>query len=165
MKQKGFTLVELLLALAITGVMLPVLVLTIHSILVNTIDNNDKVEVLSNVDRAALYMRRDLQQAQNTNLPENSTPQSSCTLTWVDITGFTTDNATSHSCTYALVDTNLERTYDGITSIIGRQITDIEFCQSGSFIDVTITSANAEPLRQQYKTLNFSINMRSEEIP
>jgi len=165
MRQKGFTLVELLLALAITGVMLPVLVLVIHCILVNTINNNDKIEVLSNVDSAALHLRSDLQQAQNTNLSENGTPQNSCTLTWVDISGFTTDNATSHSCTYTLVGNNLERTYDGITSIIGRQIKHIEFCQNGSFIDVTITSADAESLRQQYKTLNLSIGVRGKGIP
>jgi len=165
MKQKGFTLVELLVALAITGILLLVLVLTIHSILVNTTNNNDKVVVLSNVDRAALYIRRDLQQAQDTDLPEYGAPQSSCTLTWIDITGFTTDNSTSHSCTYALVDTNLERSYDGITSIIARQIEDIEFCENGSFIDIAITSADSVSLRQPSKTLNFSINMRGEEIP
>ena len=162
MKQYGFTLVELLVTLAISSVILIGVFMTLQQIMQGTYSNTNKTEVLSNINNAARYIRRDIQMAQETTLPVDGTPQNSVTFDWYDFTLFTTDNI-SHSSTYTLSDTTLMRNYDDTPSIIGRNITNISFSQNGRFINVSIT-ANTTGYQEKGKTINFTVYMRSEGI-
>ena len=159
MKQSGFTLIEVLVAVAISSVILTSALLTLTQTMQGTLSNNNKTVVLSDINNAASYIRRDIQMAQDTTLPANGTPQNSVTFDWYDFSLFVADNI-SHSCTYTLSDTTLLRNYDDTMGIVGRNITNISFSQNGRFIDVSI-SANVSGWQGNGKTLRFSIYMRS----
>ncbi len=159
MRQKGFTLVELLVALAITSVLLPGAVLSIHQILLGTIRSRSQVTALTDINQATLAVKKDLMMTQSTNL--SSIPQSSATLSWVDYTGFDSGNYTSHSSSYSWSGTNLLRTCDGVTSIVGRHITSVGFTQNGRVISVIIT-ATGSGAQPRSETLKFSAYIRSE---
>ncbi len=85
------------------------------------------------------------------------------TLSWVDYTGFESTNYTSHSSSYILSGTNLQRTYDGVTSIVGRHITSVGFTQNGRVISVIIT-ATGSGAQPRSETLKFSAYIRSEAL-
>ena len=163
MKQKGFTLFELLVALAISSVILLGLVLSIHHIVVGTDRNTSQTVALADVNQAALAIKRDLQMAQYSDL--TSFPQSSALFTWTDYTSFPTGNKT-HSSSYMLSGNNLLRTYDGTQSIVGRNITSVSFSkdtQNERIVNVIITSTGPGAAKEE-DTLEFSVCLRSEEF-
>ena len=165
MKQKGFTLIEVLVALAISGMLMVGIVLSIFQVSWGNIRTNDHITALTDVNYAALWLKKDIQMAQDTSLTDGI-PQSSVTLTWTDFTSFEEGNK-NHSSSYALSPgtTNLTRTYDGTPRVIGRQITSIGFTQDGKVINVAITATGPGAF-QRTKTLEFSVNvvMRPEEL-
>ncbi|HUU08010.1 MAG TPA: prepilin-type N-terminal cleavage/methylation domain-containing protein [Dehalococcoidales bacterium] len=166
MKQAGFTLIELLVTLAIGSVILVGVSMSLQQIVWGTGRNNSQVVALTNVNQAALAIKKDLMMTQSTNLPdpdEDPNPQSSVTLSWTDYTGFSSENSTSHNCQYTLSGTVLQRTYDGVVSIVGRHITDLGFTQNGRVINVTIT-ATGPSVPQRSATVEFSGFIRAEVI-
>lgn len=164
MKQAGFTLVELLVTLAIGSVILVGASMSFYQIVWGTGRNNSQAVALTNVNQAALSIKKDLMMTQNTNLTDgNPVPQSSVTLSWTDYTGFSSENSSSHNCQYTLSGTELRRTYDGVVSIVARHITDLGFTQDGRVINVTIT-ATGPSVPQRSATVEFSGFIRSEEI-
>lgn len=162
MKQSGFTLIEVLVVVAISGVIVTGAFAALQQTMRGTFSNNSRTVVLSDINNAALYIRRDIQMAQETTLPVDGTPRNSVTFDWYDFTLFEADNI-SHSVAYTLSDTNLLRNYDDTTSIIGRHITNISFSQDGEFISVSVT-ANVSGWQAKSKTLNFTIYMRGKGI-
>ncbi len=165
MRQKGFTLIELLVAMAISSILLSGILLSIYQIMWGTVRINSQVVALTDVNQAALAIKKDLQMTQSSNL--SSTPQSSANLTWIDYTGWgAADNQTTHTSSYAfsyaLSDTQLRRTYDGTESIAGRNITFLKFTKNGRVINVVITATSTGFLPRS-ETLEFSVYMRTEE--
>ncbi len=164
MREKGFTLVELLLALAVGSVILTGAVLSIYSILVNTDRGNGKVVALMDINRAALAIKNDLLMAQTTDLVDG-VPKNSANLTWFDYTSsFGSAFQTEHSASYSLSGRQLRRTYDDSVSIVGRKVTDISFTQSGKSVTVVISTSSNTTLASGIETLNFSIHLRSEVV-
>ncbi len=163
MKQKGFTLVEVLVVTAIGGVLMMGLMLSIHNVVWGSARSNNQVIALTDINHAALRIKKDLMMTQYTNLTDNVS-QDSVTLSWIDYTGFVSENqSTYHSSSYALSGTELQRNYDSTVSIVGRNITSISFTQNGKAISVVITATSAEG-PEQSETLKFSAYIRSEEI-
>ncbi len=164
MRQKGFTLLELLVALAVGSVILTGVVLSLQQILLGTDRSNSQVVALTDIDRAVLEIKKDLMMTQSTNLTDGSPiPQSSVMLSWIDYTSFGSSNQTSHSSRYTLSGKELRRNYDGTVSIVGRNITSLGFTQNGKAITVAIT-ATGPGIRQRSETLEFSAHIRAEEI-
>ncbi len=162
MRQKGFTLVELLVVLAVGSVILVGALLTIHQVILSTGRTNSQVVALTEVNRAALRIKKDLMMTQNSNL--DAVPQSSVSLSWIDYTNFGSENATSfHSSGYDLSGTHLVRTYDSKESIVGRNITSVNFTQDGRVVNVVIT-ATGSSVPQRSETLEFSSYLRAAEI-
>ena len=161
MRQKGFTLIEVLVVLAVGSVILVGIVLSIHQVVWGTGRTNSQVVALTNVNYAALFIRKDIQMSQNTDLTDGVS--SSVRLSWTDYTGFEPEDERNHICTYALSDngTELLRTYDGTVSIVGRYITSLGFTQNGRVVNVVITATGTGFL-QRSKTLEFSVYMRTE---
>jgi len=169
MRQKGFTLIEILVTLAVGGVLLIGAVTSIFQIATFTSRSNDHIVALTDVDHAALWLRQDLQMAQSTSLtdgvPVSLTDENTAELNWTDYTSFVTEEETrNHTSAYALSGTELVRTYDNTPRIVGRHITSIEFTQSGSIISVVIT-ATGPGAQQRSETLKFSVHLRSEGMP
>ena len=162
MKQKGFTLVEVLVVLAVGSVILMGVLLTFYQVVWGTGRSNSQVVALTDINNAALSIKKDLMMTQDTDLTDN-VPQSSVVLSWIDYTGFDSENLTSHSSSYTLSGTELLRTYDGTVSIAGRNITSIDFTQNGRAITVVITATGSE-VPQRSETLKFSAYIRAEEM-
>ncbi|MFH1382833.1 MAG: prepilin-type N-terminal cleavage/methylation domain-containing protein [Chloroflexota bacterium] len=163
MRVKGFTLVELLAALAILSVVLMVIVQIIYSIMITNASGNRQVVALTDINRASLAIKNDLLMAQITDLVDG-VPKSSANLTWYDYTSsFDTTFGTMHSASYSLAGRELRRTYDGVVSIVGRNVVSISFTRNGNDVTVVISTGNTIPA-SGVETLKFSVHMRPEEV-
>jgi len=161
MRQKGFTLIEVLVAMAVGGILMAGIVLTIFQVSWGSVRTNDQVVALTDVNYATLWLKKDLQMAQSTSLTDG-VPASSVTLSWTDFTGWATEETRDHSSTYALSGTELRRTYDGTVRVVGRYITSIGFTQNGRVVTIVITDTGPG-VSQRVETLKFTVQMRTEE--
>ncbi len=162
MNQKGFTLVELLVALAVGAVILVGIVISIHQVSWGTVRSRSHVVVMSDIHFAILPIKKDIQMAQDTDLIDGDpVPQSSVTLTWTDFTGFEEEENKSHYSTYTLSGTELHRDYDGTVSIVGRHITSVGFIQNDRIVTANIT-ATGPGFLERIEILKFSMQMRPE---
>ena len=174
MRQKGFTLIEVLVMMAVSGVLLTGLVTTIFQVSTFIDRSNSQGIALTDVHRAAFHIKKDLQMAQNTGIVEGDSvvlsPQSSVTLEWIDCTSEfqPEEERRNHASTYNLTDSGeLKRTYDNAPtpSIIARHITYLRFAQQDEkVVNVVITATGPEP-HQRSKTIEFIVHTRSEELP
>lgn len=158
MKQKGFTLVEVLVVVAVSSVLMTGLLLSMHNVLWGTGRSNNQVVALTEVNNAALQIKRDLQMAQETDMTDNVS-QSSVWLSWIDFTSFE-EGTHTHSCSYALSGTDLLRTYDSTVGIAGRNITYLSFTKDDQTVNVVITATGSKA-PQRSETLEFSVHLRS----
>ena len=160
MRQKGFTLIELLVALAVGGLVIISAVGVIYQVMWGTSRTNSQVVALTDVHYAALRLKKDIVMAQTTDLVDG-VPQDSATLSWTDYTSFDAEENKDHSSAYNLLsDGVLQRTYDGTTSIVGRNITSVNFTLDGRVINVVITAAEGG-VTPRSETLEFSVYLRT----
>lgn len=161
MRQRGFTLIELLVTLAVGTVLLMGALLTVNQLLVNTGRSNSQVVVLDEVHRAALQIKKDIQAHQSANLTDLQYRPT--TFYWTDQTGLVPED---HDSTYSLSDTELIRTFDSTTGILGRHIEYLSFTENvtenGECVDVVIT-ATSSTFPPRSETLIFSVYKRTEE--
>ncbi len=177
MRQQGFTLIELLVALAVGGLVLVATLGGIYQVIWGTSRTNSQVVALTDVHYAALRLKKDIVMAQLdkedfpadgttaiTLTPGNST---TATLGWTDYFGDLEPEDRKHSSSYELFGSGeLQRTYDGTTSIVGRNITSVNFIQDPEddrVINVVIT-ATAGDMLPRSETLRFSVYLRGGGI-
>ena len=139
--QRGFTLLELLVALGIGALVVPVVVMSIFQVTRGTARINRDLVIQQDMDNASAYFTRDLSQAQTTDLPDNGLPYPSMRVDWIDETGWAGENP-AHYAVYSLSGSDLQREYDGVVSIVGRNVESIEFSRpvDSDFVTVSITS-------------------------
>ncbi|MBA7670412.1 hypothetical protein ES703_78558 [subsurface metagenome] len=163
MKQKGFTLIELLVALAVGGLVIMSAVAVIYQVMWGTSRTNSQVVALTDVHQAALRLKKDLVMAQTTDLTDGY-PQNSATLSWTDYTSFDPEENKDHSSAYNLLsDGVLQRTYDGTMSIVGRNVTYLNFTRNDRVINVVITATEGD-MTPRSETLEFSVYLRGEGL-
>ncbi len=163
MKQKGYTLLELLVALPIGAAMLFVIVSSFFQIMQGRVDIAQKNAAMVDIDSAAHWLARDLILAQGTSLEwEGPPPVSVMTLYWRDLTAWAGDEGSvEHSASYTLSGNQLLRDYDGGEEIIvGRHLTNVGFSIEGKKFTVTLTSRPGLP--GSAVTRSFVIQMRSD---
>ena len=132
MRQKGFTAIELLVTLAVGGLVIAAAIGITYQVVWGTSRTNSQVVALTDVQQAALHIRKDIVMAQTTDLTEG-VPKDSATLSWTDYTSFDPEENKDHSSAYNLLSNGkLQRTYDGITSIICQNITSLNFTLENS---------------------------------
>ena len=165
MNQKGFTLVEILVVMAVGGAVIMVALLSIYQVVWGTERTNDQVVALTDANYAALWLRQDLQMTQGTDLTDGDpVPRNSILLDWIDNTGWATEETRHHSSNYTLSGTELIRSYDNTTIVVGRHITYLGFLQNGNVITCNLT-ATGPGILERAENLQFSIitHMRPEE--
>ena len=172
MKQKGFTLIELLVALAVGGLVMMGAVAAIYQVFWGTSRTNTQVIVLTDVHQAALRLKKDLVMTQlgKGDFPSDGTTVitltpggPTATLGWTDYTNFEEGENKDHASSYALVGNELQRTYDDTTSIVGRNITYLNFTQDGRVINVVITATTGD-MTPRSETLEFSVYLRGQGL-
>ena len=165
MRQKGFTLIEIVVVLAVGGIVMAGIMLGIFQVSWGSVRTNDQVIALTDLTYAARWVKGDIQMAQSTDLTPG-VPESSVTLSWIDQSGPFPGNEPeeqkNHSSSYRLSGTELLCTYDGVESVVGKHITAIGFTQNDRVVDVVIT-ATGPGIGQQSETISFSVLMRTEE--
>jgi prepilin-type N-terminal cleavage/methylation domain-containing protein len=164
MNQKGFTLLEVLLAMAVGGVILIVVVSSIFQIVQGRVGIVQKSAAMSDIDNAAHWLTRDMVLAQTTSLIDKAPPVSEITINWDDRTGWAADEGSvQHSVVYHFSGSQLLRNYDGEESIAGRYVTDVGFSIDGRMFTVTLTSCPGLP--GSTMTRSFLIQIRSDLGP
>ena len=174
MRQKGFTLIELLVAMAVGGLVIMSVIGITYQVVWGTSRTNSQVVALTDVHYAALRLKKDLEMTQ---LDEGDFPTAgtvvitltpggpTATLGWTDYTSFDPGENKVHTSNYKLLGNELHRTYDyqkpsETTSIVGRNITSVNFTQNGRVISVVIT-ATAGDMLPRSETLECSVYLRT----
>ncbi|MFC1953149.1 type II secretion system protein J [Chloroflexota bacterium] len=158
MTQKGFTLVEILLALAVGSVLMSAAVLTIYQVLVGTERNNAKAVVATEIQRSVFQIKKDIQSHTSANVSDLQVGPT--TFEWTDQSGWTAANESQQSRIYSLSGKELIRNADGTTRILSRNIESLIFSDNGTHINVVIT-ANNSTLPGRDKTLSFGVSKRT----
>ena len=167
--QKGFTLLEILVALAIGGLIVPATTAAIWQIATGTARVNTSLIVQQDLDIASSWFTRDLSQTRTTDVVDKllvpeTTPVDSMIVGWVDETA----DGSAHCVRYYVEDGLLKRNYDGgggtdcmvdgTVGIVGRYVAEIWFSRSGDFITVAITTSQGGDT----KALSYFVTPRSD---
>jgi len=123
--QKGMTMVELVVATAVTGIIVVFLGTAIYQILTVTGYGNNRLIAAHELENAAYWLNRDGQQS----ITASGGSGLSLTLS---------DNST---VTYALTGTELRRTAGGNNIILARNIASLNFSVSNRVITMSLTSS------------------------
>ena len=151
-EQKGFTLVELLIAVAITAVISTGLMMTITQLFsVNSADSN-RMAAVKQVENALHYLNRDVQMSTASKITEDngdSYPRNfPLTLKWTDYTG---EAAQDYKVDYALdanrdllrTQTIDDNTTTATTTIVAHDIDDLssDYSFNGEVLTVNLTAS------------------------
>ena len=123
--QKGFTLVELLITTAITGLIVSFLGTAIYQIITVTEYGNEKMTAMHELQNAAHWVSLDGQRA------SAASGGNELILTLPD----------DSSITYSLVGTDFQRMAGGSNMTLARNITSANFSVENRLITMTITSS------------------------
>lgn len=123
--QKGFTLPELLITVAITGLIVSFLGAAIYQIVTVTDYSSQRITAMHELQNVAYWFSRDGQMA------SAASGGSELVLTLPD----------DSSITYAVVDNELHRTASESQMTLARNISDVSFAVADRVITITITSS------------------------
>ncbi len=151
--QSGFTLVEFLVAIAITGMIAVVLTASIVQVVQGSGKTSAQLTALYDVENAARYISRDVRMARDTNA--GASPRDNITLEWTDWYDVANQD---HECEYYLSGGELKREYNGDTTTVAQYISEISFTRDGRFITVTVASTGGRAGVSEQRT--YQIQMR-----
>ena len=163
MNQKGFTLIEILVAMLVGGMITAGVITGIFQIVYGAGEIKRESVALADIDNAAHWLTRDVVLGQSTDLVDGAPlPVSQMTLTWDDSTWWAEqEESVSHSVIYTYSGTALQRNYDGVVTTVGRHLTDVGFSLDGRLVTITLTSSpEGEP--RSTVTRSYTIYMRAE---
>jgi len=135
-RQKGMTLLELMAAMAITVLVMVGALAVIFQEYGGTDIAKTKVTAAHEISNAARRISQDGMMAENTNLTEEVDPVNQLALSWIERYDFAN---IPHSSNYSLCGTELRRNYDGVETTVARNISQLEFSQSGDLLTVSIS--------------------------
>ena len=105
--QRGFTLIEMLIVLAISGFVTGTTTLTIFQVLDGNVRTNNQMDAISRVQDAGYQVSTDAEQAQTIVRTEDE-DGFPLTLSWTDW-----ENNDQHQVIYSIVDNKLQREVSG----------------------------------------------------
>jgi len=155
--QKGLTLLELVVALGITGMLVGVLVPVIFYITRDTEQVLDDTTAVLQVQAAGRAFSADVKMAADT-IPADAAAGvlDNLTLQWISEYQ---DANTEHTIQYYLIDDKLIRNYDTVETIVARYISDVDFSRSGSVITMAVTST-VEGSENQTEEGTYHVTLR-----
>ena len=124
-RQEGMTMVELITAVAITGIIVVFLGTAVYHIITVSEYGNDEFTALHEVQNAAYWFIKDGQEA------KTAVGGSQLVLTLAD----------NSTVTYALVGTNLQRTAGSLQTTLARNISSVTFSVNSRLATMYLTSA------------------------
>jgi len=176
--QAGFTLVELLVATAVSGLLLALAVTITFQTTSVTMSSSADITASEDIKLAVRPFIRDLRMAQSSNLVDGADPIDQLILdwtSWYDESGEL--SAVEYHCEYVLLESEgkierkLWKHYDSkhpgdptSVSTHGKYISDIEFSRVGQLVTVTISSS-PEDREETEETMSYQISMRVMEDP
>lgn len=134
-RQSGMTLLELIVALSIAVVIIGGLGAMVQMIINTTERGNAEASALHNIQKAAYWVSRDAQMARTTDISDGEEAEE-ITLEWIDTEG------NAHTSSYCVLDTELLRAYDGVATVVARDISLTEFARSGNMLTFRIESTD-----------------------
>ncbi len=134
-RQKGTTLLELMVSMAITGMIVSGVVGLIFHEFRGTATAKTSITAAHEIGSAARWISQDGAMAENTNLVEGADPADRLDLTWIERREFAD---IPHSSSYYLEGTQLRRDYEGTVITVARDISKVEFSQTGYLLTVSI---------------------------
>ncbi len=175
MKQRGFTLIEILVAMALGGLVIGTAAPAIFQVVRGSARSNGMAVALSDIDNAAHWLTRDVGQAlpntpenpNNITLIDGAQPVSHMTFSWMALTTCAAQvGSVSHSITYTQTGTELVRVYDAgmpdeQVSVVGNHLTNVGFSISGRLVTVTLTSSSTSFTPRVTETMTYLIYLRS----
>ena len=164
MKQKGFTLVELLVALPIGVVVLGAIVSAIFVIPRGTVEVRNQTVALADLENAAHWLNQDIVVGQVVDLMPGAQPVNTVNMSWNDYTGGP-GSSIAHYVYYYMSGTRLIREYDGTNNvtIAARNLSYVGLSiDNGSLVTVTLTTVPSGP-RQLSVTRSYQIDMRAKQ--
>ena len=135
-RQKGMTLLELLVGMAITAMILSGILALIYHEVTSTATAKASVTAAHEITNAARWLSQDAMMAESTDLAEGADSVNHLTLAWIERYDFAN---IPHSSSYSLCSTELRRDYDGTVTTVAQNISKIEFSQNGSVLTVSIS--------------------------
>jgi prepilin-type N-terminal cleavage/methylation domain-containing protein len=123
-RQAGMTMVELITAIAITGVIVVFLGMAVYYIITVSERGNDEFTALHEVQNAAYWFIKDGQEA------KAAAGGSQMVLTLAD----------NSTVTYSLTNTNLKRTVGSLQTILARNISSATFTVNNRLATMSLTS-------------------------
>jgi prepilin-type N-terminal cleavage/methylation domain-containing protein len=120
--QRGFTLVELLVAIAITGIIGSTAAMSVQQVIMGTTLSNDKNTAINNVRNAGYWISRDVQMAQPSKIKDSDELGANELANELLYLGWQEWGGSPHTVNYTLQDGELWRDYDGGKTLIAQYI-------------------------------------------
>jgi prepilin-type N-terminal cleavage/methylation domain-containing protein len=158
--QKGFTLVELIIVVALAGIIVVAATTTFHQVLLGTTLSNDRNSAVNQLRNAVHWISRDAQMAQIVVVDDSLEVPKVLEMSWEDWEG------TPHAAYYSLEDGRLERNYDGQMTFIAEYIdpvpvnTDFVWDDVDRVLTVTMTARAGDEI----ETRTFDVKSRPDPV-
>lgn len=132
--ERGVVLLELVVAAGIAALVAGMMTGIIFQLFRTTERGTGSLIALHDVQNATRWISRDVTMAETSDLVDSGPAVQSMTLTWME-------GIELHTVTYSLSGTDLQRTMDGQTGIVARNISSISFSLSNRVITTVIVSS------------------------
>jgi prepilin-type N-terminal cleavage/methylation domain-containing protein len=154
-KQHGMTLIEILIALGISGVVVGGLAAAIYTIMSVTGRGNAEISILRDIQSASYWINNDARIARDITLT-GGVPANGMILNWDDSEG------NPYSSNYTFSGRELIRSFDGISSTIAWNVSSVEFSVTDDVLTYTLTS-ETEGRWVVNKDITGYVNLRAWE--
>jgi prepilin-type N-terminal cleavage/methylation domain-containing protein len=146
---RGFTMMEVLVAVGIMTVIGSGLVRSVYQMQTNTSRGSAQLTAEADLRTSMQRLGRDFRMARTTDLVDGAptvscagvSPASCLVLGWTDEYQ---EASVSHTASYALVGTEVLRTYDGTTHAVARNVTEMTASLEGKLVVITLTSNSGD---------------------
>ena len=133
-RERGFTLVEILLAMGITALVTGVLGTAIFQIFDRSASGQDTLRALNDIQDAGQWIYIDGEKAETSDLVNNDPPVSAMTLSW-------STEGTPHTAIYSLTGSELIRDHNGVQTTVARYLSGADFSIIDDLITINLTSS------------------------